>query len=852
MGRKKKDPSQLNLIDIGDQLRTAVCVPAIRREVSDWRRNNYKGATPTSEELLNFWFRTDHTLADRTPFRFHVAQREAIETLIYLYEVKQVRRRTALLETYATNVGDIRLPPYDDFARYAVKMATGSGKTLVMSMAVVWQYANAIRQDATQYARTFLVLAPNVIVFERLKEDFADGKVFRTLPLLPRHFQFWWEMDYYMREDTERAHCDGALYLTNIQQFYERPTRGKDQEPDVMTDVLGSIPPNDKTIISDFNERIAQREGVVMVLNDEAHHTHEEDGEWNKFIRRLHGERPVAVQLDFSATPRFTSGQLFPWTVFDYPLKQAIIDGIVKRPVKGIAQIEEAKSDIASVRYVGFLTAAVERWKEYLDQLAPLKKKPILFFMMNSTKEADDVGDWLGRKYPELFAGDKTLIIHTDRKGEVSKKDLDKAREASRKVDEGNSPVNAIVSVLMLREGWDVKNVTVVVGLRPYSAKANILPEQAIGRGLRLMFRHLKLGEYQERVDIIGNNAFLKFVDDLEKLEDIKLDTYKVGRDKLTILTIEPIAEKADFDIGLPTITPWVGRKKSLADEIAALDVMQFNTTPLPLRGKPEDIKSFIYEGRDILTDEKLLDRTYEIPPAQTPEEVVGYYAKMIAQQIKLPSQFAALVPKVRQFFEHKAFGETVDMYDALTIRAMSTNLAGYVVTDLFAKRLRRMIIEEKEATLEKTQKMLSTTLPFPTSRKVIESAKTVFNYIPCDNSFEERYALFLDKADDVVSFAKLPEQFGFFIQYTDSVANIRNYYPDFVAVRADESYWLIETKGREDIDVQHKDQAARQWCEKATELTVNRWSYVKVLQKEFDTLHPDSFEELLIGLNHT
>ncbi|MEM8968836.1 MAG: DEAD/DEAH box helicase family protein [Bacteroidota bacterium] len=852
MAKRKKDPSQLDLIDIGSQLRTAVCVPAIRREVSEWRNNKYKGATATSQELLNFWFRTDHTLANRVPFKFHVAQREAIETLIYLYEVKQIHTRTQLLETYAANVGTIRLPTADEFTRYAVKMATGSGKTLVMSLAIVWQYANAIREDAERYAKTFLVIAPNVIVFERLKLDFAGGQVFRTLPLYPKHFQFWWEMEYYMRGDTERAHSDGALYLTNIQQFYERPTRKKDEEPDIMTDMLGDIPPNDKTVISDFDERITQRDGLVMVLNDEAHHTHEEDSEWNKFIRRLHEQCPVAAQLDFSATPRFTSGQLFPWTVFDYPLKQAIIDGIVKRPVKGIAQIEEAKSDIASVRYVGFLTAAVERWKEYLDQLSPLKKKPILFFMMNSTKEADDVGDWLGRKYPALFTGDKTLIIHTDRKGEVSKRDLDKAREASREVDEGTSPVNAIVSVLMLREGWDVKNVTVVVGLRPYSAKANILPEQAIGRGLRLMFRDLPLGEYQERVDIIGNNAFLKFVDDLEKLEDIKLDTYKVGKDKLTILTIEPMEEKAAQDIGIPKLTPLVGRKKSLAEEITSIDVMQFNVTPLPLKGKSEDIKSFIYEGRDILTDEMLFDRNYEIPPAQTPEEVIGYYAKMIAQQIKLPSQFAALVPKVREFFEHKAFGEIVNLYEPLTIEAMSRNLASYVVTDLFSKRLRKLVVEEKEATIEKIQVLLSTTPPFPTSRKVLESDKTIFNYIPCDNSFEERFATFLDKSDDIVSFSKLPQQFGFYIQYTDSIASIRNYYPDFVSVLEDGSHWIIETKGREDIDVQHKDQAAIRWCEEATELTEQRWQYLKVLQKEFDGLHPENFEDLTIGINRS
>jgi type III restriction enzyme len=97
--------------------------------------------------------------------------------------------------------------------------------------------------------------------------------------------------------------------------------------------------------------------------------------------------------------------------------------------------------------------------------------------MMNDTAEADDVGDWLQKKYPAEFGGDRLLIIHTDRSGDVSKKDLDKARTVARDVDEGKSPVNCIVSVLMLREGWDVQGVTVIVGLRPYAAIANILPE---------------------------------------------------------------------------------------------------------------------------------------------------------------------------------------------------------------------------------------------------------------------------------------------------------------------------------------------------------------------------------------
>jgi type III restriction enzyme len=195
-------------------------------------------------------------------------------------------------------------------------------------------------------------------------------------------------------------------------------------------------------------------------------------------------------------------------------------------------------SEHASIQYEGYLVAGVERWKEYREQLAPLGKKPVLFVMLTNTDQADDVGDCLRKKYPDLLGGDKTLVIHTNTKGEITEAEVERARKLAREVDADQSEVGAIVSVLMLREGWDVQNVTVVVGLRPFTAKANILPEQAIGRGLRLMFRGQPGSGYPERVDIIGNNSFLEFVDDLEKLEDIKLGEFEVGKDKVVITTI--------------------------------------------------------------------------------------------------------------------------------------------------------------------------------------------------------------------------------------------------------------------------------------------------------------------------
>jgi len=851
MPRRKRttvDTAQTELLDVASKLRTAPCVPALREAVKAWVAGGYKGITETTRILLNHWFYTDHKLPTGAPFKYHRSQQEAIETLVFVWEFEKVRSRKALLERYAQDLRDVRLPPLDDFARYCVKMATGSGKTKVMSLAVAWQFFNAVRESeevAKTYAKTFLLLAPNVIVLERLKTDFAGGRIFRSDPIIPRELEIFWEFDCVMRGEAEKAPAEGMLFLTNIQQFYERADRSAEQEPEPMTAVLGSKPPTQKLELTDFGDRIAVRAGHLVVLNDEAHHTHDEGSEWNNIVRTLHDKTALAAQLDFSATPRFQKGAIFPWTISDYPLKQAILDNIVKRPMKGIARIVEAKSEYASVRYRGYLTAAVERWREYREQLTNLKRKPVLFVMMNDTDEADDVAGWLREKYPAEFGGDRTQVIHTDKSGEVSKKELDEARKAVHDVDQPESPINAIVSVLMLREGWDVKNVTVVLGLRPYTAKANILPEQAIGRGLRLMFRDIPV-DFTERVDIIGNQKFLDFVDDLEKLEDLKLDTFEVGKDKVGIATILPLESRKEYDIGLPLLSPTLIRKKTLADEIASLDVMSFQTILLPLTADDPRNKTFRYEGYDIITLQKEVERDYTIPEPQTAQEVIGYYSRRIAEAVKLPSQFAALAPKVREFFEQKAFGQTVDLSDSIVVKAMGTPVAHYVCVDVFSKALKKLTIAEQEPKLLEPERFLSGCQPFPWSRPVLEDARTVFNLVPCDNNFEREFAKFLNNAPDVTRFGKLPQPFGFAIDYMDSAMNLRSYYPDFVAVDDKGTHWLLETKGAETGEVAYKDAAAVQWCANATQLAGKKWEYLKIPQKGFETLQPSRLQHLI------
>jgi len=140
---------------------------------------------------------------------------------------------------------------------------------------------------------------------------------------------------------------------------------------------------------------------------------------------------------------------------------------------------------------------------------------------------------------------------------------------------------------------------------------------------------------------------------------------------------------------------------------------------------------------------------------------------------------------------------------------------------------------------------MLSTCQPFPWSRPVWEGRKCVFNLVPCENDFERQFAKFLDNAADVSAFAKLPQAFGFSIDYIDSAMNLKSYYPDFVAIDASGVHWLLETKGQETAEVARKDRAATLWCENATKLSEKTWKYLKVPQKVFEALQPNRLADL-------
>ena len=276
----------------------------------------------------------------------------------------------------------------------------------------------------------------------------------------------------------------------------------------------------------------------LMVLNDEAHHIHDPRMAWFKSIEDIHNRlkqkgAALSMQVDTTATPKHNNGAIFVQTVADYPLVEAISQNVVKHPVlpdaASRAKLSERQSAKYTEKYADYIHLGVIEWRKAYAEHEKMGKKAILFVMTDDTRNCDDVAEYLEGHYPDLK--DAVLVIHTKNNGDISesasgkdKDELEKLRKQANEIDGMDSPYKAIVSVMMLKEGWDVRNVTTIVGLRAYSATSNILPEQTLGRGLRKMYP----GDVEEYVSVVGTNAFMEFVESIQA-EGVVLERKAMG-----------------------------------------------------------------------------------------------------------------------------------------------------------------------------------------------------------------------------------------------------------------------------------------------------------------------------------
>jgi type III restriction enzyme len=192
-------------------------------------------------------------------------------------------------------------------------MATGSGKTIVMAMAVVWSFFHKRMVKDSPLSTNFLVIAPNVIVFQRLEKDFGSNRIFYGLPLIPPEWLGQFSLKVILRDSSTDPDASANLFLTNIHQVYK--SRDEAWTPANAVDALLGTQPSQDLSSNDRSmlERIKSLSDLV-VLNDEAHHVHDEDLQWHKTLTAIHATLPagLALWLDFSATPKDQNGTYFP------------------------------------------------------------------------------------------------------------------------------------------------------------------------------------------------------------------------------------------------------------------------------------------------------------------------------------------------------------------------------------------------------------------------------------------------------------------------------------------------------------------------------------------------------------
>jgi type III restriction enzyme len=849
-------------------------VPQLRKKVKEWRDSGYVGSTNTSRSLLNWWFCTPHLMerADgmMVEFQYYFAQREAMETIIYLYDVVGVQDKYDLMRFDST--GAVSSNMFDEtWRRFVVKMATGSGKTKVLSLALTWSFYNKLYEAESGLARNFLVIAPNIIVLDRIYRDFQGLRIFlKDDPVLPdngvdgHNWRDDFQLTLHVQDEVRVTHPTGNIFLTNIHRVYagNDDAPSADDDDDTMDYFLGKRPTGATTDSKVDLGMIVREIDELMVLNDEAHHIHDPRMAWFKSIEDIHNRlkqkgASLSLQVDVTATPRHNNGAIFVQTIADYPLVEAISQNVVKHPVlpdaPSRAKLVERESVKYTEKYADYINLGVVEWRNASEEHEKMGKKAILFVMTDDTRNCDDVAAFLERTYPDLK--DAVLVIHTNTSGEISeaasgksKEELEKLRELANSIDGSDSPYKAIVSVMMLKEGWDVRNVTTIVGLRAYRSDSKILPEQTLGRGLRKMYP----GGVEEYVSVVGTNAFMDFVESIQA-EGVVLERKAMGegtpaKTPLIVEIDQDNAKKnlAALDIEIPVMTPRVYREyKNLSDlEVATLAHQKVAY----LEFSEEQQREIVF--KDVTTGEVTHTTILDTAGIADYRSVVGYFAQTIMKDLRLVSGYDVLYGKVKAFVQAELFGRTVDLESPNTLRNLSELAAMKTLLETFKKAINALTVRDKgEAEIRDSIK-LRETRPFVVKEQgYIIPKKSIFNRVIGDSHLELLFAGFLEVCEDVAAYAKNYMAVHFKLDYVNADGDISNYYPDFVVRLTDGRVFVVETKGLVDLDVPLKMERLRQWC-----ADVNRcqsaveYGFVYVDQESFEKYSPTSFQKLIDG----
>lgn len=901
--------------------------------------------TPTTAELLRWWFGGDmQTL--RGGLNFHAGQRQAILNTIVAHEVLACASLKQLYQTVApdallvgTRLDEVSAGKHAH-PKYCLKMATGTGKTWVMQALLVWQMLNKTAaleagMDDPRFTRQFLIVAPGLIVYERLldaflgkesggQRDFSSSDVARYASLFipdahrERVFNFVRSNTCTKQEIGLRTTGNGLIAICNwhlLNDSSEPETSDDIRAPgqmadtqDIISSLLPLTPGKSAGNSLDMLDRRHARGQVLdylaelkelLVFNDEAHHIHEfkregevTEVEWQKSLSIIAETKARRfVQVDFSATPYNDVGTgkhkrklYFPHIITDFDLKTAMRAGLVKSlvldrrkeigalPLAFKAERDDNGNTSLSEGQRIMLRAGLQKLKRLEADFVRMdpNRHPKMLVICEDTSVSPLVCEFLAQ---EGLADDDIMAIDSGKKAELGEKDWAPVRERLFNVDAHARP-RVVVSVLMLREGFDVNNICVIVPLR--ASEAQILLEQTIGRGLRLMWRDpeyseikaenralLKQGqEPRSLIDVltvIEHPAFQGFYNELmqEGLAGVTDADDRDGGSNGDMIATELREDHASYDFSIPFI---------LRDREEWLEYHHPDIEKLPAftHFTREQLQDMLGKG-DVFNSQDLQSQTlfgdYRVDGAVMNvsgyNDLLGRLTRRISQVLSQPLSksnrvanhadlpylqinTAELACWIETYIESRLFNAPFEPMADENWRLLLLQPVLEHITRVFALALieaeQKTVVGELEVKLRALSEVPRLLMREPHSQVVAKCIYERQGWSARHGGLEKRFILWASADSSIEAFCKISENRHDFarLRYVREDGMPAFYCPDFL-VRTSNAIYLVETKAQKDVnqpDVQRKLRAAVTWCAQVSELPAplrqdRQWHYV-------------------------
>ena len=839
-------------------------VNQIRERVKEWEANNYSGVTGVTKRLLEFWHKAPEDCGRQFPFFF--CQLEAIKTLIFLIEAPHH------LKT------GVNISKDESLNRLCAKMATGTGKTVVMAMTIVWQILNKVTYPKdTRFSKNIFVVAPNLTVLDRLKalEIGGEENYYREFKIIPSEFM-------------EKIN-QGKVLIKNWHQLQWETEEKIAKRKSVDKRGIKS----DTVYVREVLESLANQN--IVVINDEAHHAWRKRSElkvkktdemtkqeaekatkWIEGLDRINRTLGIINVFDFSATPYAPAGKkadekdLFEWIVSDFGLTDAIEAGLVKTPRFAIgddasvdvkskkarlyhiydsdevrpelnreAKENESLPDIVKIAY----THLSHDWDKKFSQWKEVSKNeeqfrpPVMISIVNRKETADRIEfSFKEKNIPvanQFNNANKMIKVYSDLEDTKDKATgsnkayqeevFEKLHTVGKQGSIGQD-IHHIVAVAMLSEGWDCKTVTHIMGLRAFSSQ--LLCEQTVGRGLRRTSYELNDEKMfdPEYVSVLG----VPFSYLPQEGDDKELPPEKPKS------AIFPEPEKIEYEITWPNIKK-VERelKPELKIDFRKMEIFRADVSSIPrineiapvIDNKPR------YEDIAVTKLQEFFEKNYQPDRMQTLilkmtgevyEKLNFDWQKKILKKEAI-KQIFRLIEKFIESHKFKIIPEYEKERKDLIVMIKMNEIVNKVFNLIQRDSVEKLTVIYDQPKFSSTKDCSE----WWTKKDTDIFKKTHMNLCVVDSGWERSHARELDKNKNVIAWVK-NDHLGFEIDYIDEKGKQRVYIPDFIIKLINDDHIILEVKGiKKKRDIQKWD-FMENWCRAITQDLGANWYFKK------------------------